>query len=119
MGARKMDSNVCLGCRFGSVKIEVLVPEQCDIREFADETRNFTSEIVAITKAKRMHYCITFGSGSNYSKLDFKVHCSCILNIKKKECSNFNSINESECKVRHLIYSKESASEPLEIKISQ
>jgi len=113
-----MESNLCLGCRFGSVKIEILVPEKCGIEEFAAETQNFTSEIVAMTK-KPMHYSLTFGSGIDQSKLDFKVHCQCILNIKQNECSKFNGVTDRDCKVKHLVYNKESTSEQIEISVGQ
>jgi hypothetical protein len=114
-----MDSNICLGCRFGSVKIEIVVPEEYDIKDFAEETRNFNSEINAITKKKPMHYSLMFGSESNHSTLEFKVHCSCILNINKKECSRFNADADRDCKVKHLVYSKTSTAEQIEIKMRQ
>ncbi len=111
--------NVCLGCRFGSVKIEILVPEKCDINEFARETRNFSSEIVAMTKEKPMHYSLTFGSATSCSKLDFKVHCSCILNIDKKECSKFSDKTDRDYKIKHFVYSKHSTAEQIEVKVRQ
>ena len=118
-GASDLDSNVCLGCRFGSVKIEILVPEKCDINEFAEETRNFSLDIIAMTKEKPMHYSLTFASGNEVSKLDFKVHCTCILNIDKKECSKFSDGADKEYKIKHLVYSKASSDEQVEIKVRQ
>ena len=112
-----MESNVCLGCRFGSVKIEILVPEKCNINEFAEETRNFSSDIIAITKEKPMHYSLTFGSGNECSKLDFRVHCSCILNVDKKHCSRFADNMVKDCKIKHLVYSKASSDEKIEVNV--
>lgn len=114
-----MESSLCLGCRFGFVKIEILVPEKCDIEKFAAETQNFASEIVAMTKEKPMHYSLTFGSEMDHSKLDFKVHCSRMLNIKQNECSKFNGVTNRDCKVKHLVYNKESTSEQIEINVRQ
>jgi hypothetical protein len=111
--------NACLGCRFGSVKLEILVPENCDITEFAKQTQNFRSEIVAMTKEKPMHYSLTFGSADPASKLDFKVHCICILNMNKKECAKFSESQEKEPQVKLLVYSKPSTSERIEIKMEQ
>ena len=111
-----MESNVCLGCRFGSVKLEILVPEKYDINDFAQETRNFSTDIVAITKEKPMHYSLTFGSGDEYSKLEFKVHCSCILNIDKTECSRFTDASDKDWKIRHLVYNKISTAQQIEVK---
>lgn len=118
-GASKMESNICLACRFSSVKIEIFVPEKCDIKEFAEESRNFSSNIIAITKEKPMHYSLTFAQGNEPSKLDFKLHCICILNINKAECSKFSDGTEKDCKIKHLVYSKTSSKEQIEIKLTQ
>jgi hypothetical protein len=114
-----MASNICLGCRFGSVKIEILVPEKYTIKEFAQQTQDFASEIIAITKEKPMHYSLTFGSGNDFSKLDFKIHCSCILNIDKKQCSKFNSTMQKDCKIQHFIYSKEATAKKIELQVHE
>ena len=111
--------NACLSCRFGSVKIEILVPENCDITEFAKQTQYFSSEIVAMTREKPMHYSLTFGSSDPASKLDFKIHCTCSLNMDKKECKKFSDSQEKEYKVKYLVYSKPSTSERIEIKMEQ
>ena len=108
---------MCLGCRFGSVKIEILVPEKCDINEFAEETRNFSSDIIQITKEKPMHYSLTFGSASEYSKIDFRVHCDCILNVDKKHCSRFADNLAKDCRIKHLVYSKASGAQQIEVKV--
>lgn len=109
-----MDSNVCLGCRFGSVKLEILVPEKYDINDFAKETRNFSSNTVAITKEKPMHFSLTFGSGN-----EFRVHCSCILNVNRKECSRFAEASAKECKIQHLVYNKVSTAQQIEVKANR
>ncbi len=97
-----MESNVCLSCRFGSVKIEILVPETYDVQEFVTETQNFASDIIATVGQKPIHYSLRFDSEHYSDGLDFTVACSCILNIKRKECSKFNQ-KEEYCKVKHLV----------------
>jgi hypothetical protein len=115
-----MASNICLRCRFGSVKLEILVPEKYDIKEFAKETQDFASDIVAITREKPMHYSLTFGTGNECAKsLDFRVHCSCILNINQNECSKFNANEERDCKVKHFIYSKASSPEEIVVQANE
>ncbi len=103
-----MDSNICLGCRFGSVKIEVVVPEKYNLKNFAKQTQNFAAGITAITREKAIHYSITFLAADDEppKKLDFKIHCSCILNVSKEECSRFGLKEEKNCKVKHLLKHK-------------
>lgn len=114
-----MASNKCIGCRFGSSKIEILVPENYSIQEFAEETQNFASEIIAITKKKPMHYSLTFGSLNSFSKLEFIIHCSCILEIDKKQCAKFNSNQDRDCRIKCLTYSKEGISDKIYVTIGE
>ncbi|MCL4429652.1 MAG: hypothetical protein M1167_02755, partial [Chloroflexi bacterium] len=91
MGGRvvHMEGNVCIGCRFGSVKIEVCVPEKCSLQEFTRQTRAFASDLKAHTGQKPIHYALTFDSDKDASELVFNVNCQCILNVKQRDCSNF------------------------------
>jgi hypothetical protein len=67
-----MESNTCLGCRFGSVKIEILVPEKYNQKQFARQTKDFAADIIAVTKQKPIHYSLTFDSEQDSSEaLDF------------------------------------------------
>ena len=100
-----MESNICLGCRFGSVKIEVLVPEDCDVQEFVRKTRLFASEMKPVTREKRIHYILKFDSEKHSLGLGFNVTCSCILNVKQRDCSNFLACNKTG-RVKHLQPSK-------------
>ena len=97
-----MNSDVCLGCRFGSVKIEILVPEKCKIEDFSKQTRDFTAEIGRVTGHKPIHYSLGFDSEQDLADLDFNVECSCILNINKNDCSKFNVAEGQNCRVKHL-----------------
>jgi len=95
--------NKCLGCRFGSVKVEISVPEKYNMKQFVQQTRDFASDITSVTGNKPLHYSLAFGSDEEYpEKLDFKVDCTCILDIKKKDCSKFNSKQAKECRVTHF-----------------
>lgn len=98
-----MESNTCIGCRFGSVKIEVFVPEDFfDIQEFLRKTRLFAAEVKPFTGQKPIHYALRFDTERDSSELDFNVNCSCILNVKQRDCSNFNPVEDSNCRVKHL-----------------
>jgi hypothetical protein len=97
-----MESNVCLGCRFGSVKIDVSVPEKYNFKTFKVETKQFASEILPMTRHKPIHYNVTFDKKQlDAAAPKFNVNCTCILNVKKKDCSKFNP-TEERCKIRHL-----------------
>ena len=97
-----MDSNVCLSCRFSSVKIEILVPEKCSLKEFAKQTRDFAAEIIMVTGPKPIHYSLQFDSEQDLTDLEFNVNGSCILNINKSDCSKFNLTEDKNCRIKHL-----------------
>jgi restriction endonuclease len=97
-----MNSNVCLGCRFGSVRVEILAPEECDAEDFVKQTKQFLTQITALTCEKQIHYSLIINSSQKAEELSFNVQCNCILNIKKKDCSRFNLTNNHDCRVTHL-----------------
>lgn len=103
-----MESNTCFGCRFGSVKIEILVPEKYSLKQFAQQTRDFTADVVAVTGSKPIHYSLKVNT--EQSKLDFNINCSCILNIGRRDCSKYNAAT-GNCRVKHLEHDKQ-AEEP-------
>ncbi len=91
-----------MGCRFGSVKIDVSVPEKYDLKSFRAETQQFASRFLAMTKQKPIHYNLTFDKKQRkLAALEFNVNCTCILNVNKNDCSKFNPEQEN-CKIRHL-----------------
>ena len=99
------------------MKVEISVPEEYNMKQFVQQTRNFASEITLVTRKKPIHYSLTFGAGEDASKkLDFKVDCACILDIKKKDCSKFNS---SADRVTHLTARKTLMSQKIAIPIRQ
>jgi hypothetical protein len=97
-----MNSNVCLGCRFGSVKIEISVAQKCKLEDFSEQTRDFAAEIIRVTGHKTIHYSLGLDSGQDLAELDLNVDCSCILNINKNDCSKFNVAEDQNCRVKHL-----------------
>ena len=110
----------CLGCRFGSVKVEILVPEKYSMKQFVQQTRDFASDIAALTEKKPIHYSLTFDSGEDCpEKLNFKVDCACILDIKKKDCSKFNTSQDRDCRVTHLTARKTLMPQKIAIPIRQ
>lgn len=114
-----MESNLCLGCRFGSVKIEALVPEKCNLEELAKKTREYAADIFALTGQKPIHYALTFDSGQGSSQeLNFKVNCTCILNVKMRDCLKFNLAEGNNCRIKHLQQVKP-ASRGLGIEVSE
>jgi hypothetical protein len=105
-----LEANACLGCRFSSVKVDISVPEKYDLKKFTKETKKFASNMGAMASQKRIHYALVFDSErQKTSNLDFTVNCSCILNVKKVDCSKFSS--GQNCKIKHLHYSKPSTIE--------
>ena len=76
-----MDNKICLSCRFGSVQIEVLVPETCDLEKFVTETRNFASDVIAVTKEKTHSLLIHFSVRAGLSRISFQsalhLHSKC------------------------------------------
>jgi len=97
-----MESDTCIGCRFGAVKIEIYVPEKISFREFEKQTRALAFPIKALAGQKPIHYALTFASDKATSKLSYNVDCSCILNVKQRNCSNFSFVEDKNCRVKHL-----------------
>jgi hypothetical protein len=94
-----MEANACYGCRFGSIKIDILAPEDIDQKKLVGETKKFTANIAEATKHKRIHYSVTT-KPQKASNIDFNVNCTCILNVKKHDCSNFNHAHN--LRIKHL-----------------
>ena len=107
---------MCLGCEFGSVKLEILVPENCDLKEFIEKTQNFAFNLISISKEKPIYYSLKYGSGMDCAEFKFKIHCSCIFRQTKNTCAKFKMRQENDCKIDRLLYSK-SPSEKIEVKL--
>ncbi len=101
-----MEANACLSCRFGSVKINISVPHKYNAGKLTKETKAFASKIAATTRQKPIHYTVTYAERQKFAALDFTVNCSCILNVDKRDCSNYNP--SKTCRVMHIHPSKPS-----------
>jgi hypothetical protein len=96
-------ANVCMGCRFGSIKMDVLVPEKYDMKQLVAQIQILASEVTAVAASKPIHYSFTFGAGKNsLKKPKFKVDCLCIFKVKQRDCSRLNPKKGKEFKVRHF-----------------
>ncbi len=97
-----MYSNICLGCRFSSIKIDVSIPKSYDMKNLAQETKAFSSKIVVQTKQKPIHYNLTVDNQKHENSLGFNLDCICILNIKKDDCSKFNPTHQKTLRIKHI-----------------
>ncbi len=104
-----MENNACLGCRFGSVQIDVDVPEEYDLKKLAEQKREFTADLSAATKQKPIHYSVHFDPQETTQKPNFNVNCSCILNVHKSDCSKFNLAVGRTLRIKHFEPKKPSA----------
>jgi hypothetical protein len=93
-----MEENACLRCRFGSIRLDIKVPENYDTDRFARETKRYAEKLLEAITQKPIHYALTFEAQQHY--LDFNLTCTCILNVKKQDCSNYNTTQH--LRVKHL-----------------
>ena len=59
------NTNICWECKHSLLKLKILVPHNCTIKEYVHRTGNFSSDIVAISKEKQGQYNVWFRSGEN------------------------------------------------------
>lgn len=113
------DTNICWECRHEKLKLQILVPKNHTIEEYANKTGGFQSDIVAITKEKQGQYNVWFRSGGNLRLLSFKMLHECKLKRGKEEsrkvvaCKNYElrSVQNTIC---NILYSKTPEQEPTE-----
>lgn len=96
----KMES-VCLQCRFGSVKVNIQVPERYNLKKLALQTKEFTADLSATIKQKPIHYSLSFNT-EVFGQPNFTVNCSCILNVDKNDCSKFNEAFGKNLRIKHF-----------------
>ena len=94
----------------GTLKLEILVPNNCSINEYVRRTGNFESEIVAIVKSNQGQYDVWFRSAGNVRLLSFRMLHVCKLNRKRQtrkvvSCENYDLKNERNA-VSDITYSK-------------
>ncbi len=95
--------SVCIGCRFGSVIVEIAVPEKCDLLKLTRRTEAFTADLPAAIKQKPIHYSLNFDEENSLDdEPSFTVNCICILNVNKKDCSKFEEAAGRNPRIKHL-----------------
>jgi hypothetical protein len=106
------ESQKCLQCKHGLTKLEILVPENCKIKDYIHKTKDFVSNIKAITKEKPMHYSLKSLSGGS---MKFRIQCICTLGKEKITCLDFKRNKEKQTRIEQLLYKKLSTCEKEEI----
>ncbi len=93
------NTNICWDCMHGTLKLEILVPNNCSINEYVRRTGNFESQIVAIVKSNQGQYDVWFRSAGTVRLLSFRMLHVCKLNHKRQTrkvvvCKNYDLKNE-------------------------
>ena len=110
------NTNICWECKHDTLKLKILVPHNCTIREYVNRTGDFASGIVAISKEKQGQYNVWFRSAGNLRLLSFKMLHICKLKQGQEKtdkvgaCENYDLKNE-ENTISNIIYSKMSVPE--------
>ena len=97
------EGHKCSQCKFGMTKIEVLVPENCKIRDYIHKTKDFVSNVKAITKEESMHYSLKYLSGGS---MKFRIRCFCTLGKEKITCLDFKPHEDKQTRIKKLFYKK-------------
>lgn len=58
-------TNICWECKHDTLKLKILVPYDCTIKEYVHKTGDFQSQIVAIGKEEQEQYNVWFRSEGN------------------------------------------------------
>jgi hypothetical protein len=106
------EGHKCSQCKFGITKIEVFVPENCKIRDYIHKTKDFVSNIKAITKEEPMHYSLKSLTGGS---MRFRIRFFCTLGKEKISCLDFKSHEDKKTRIKQLFYKKLSTCEKEEI----
>ena len=105
------NTNICWECRHDILKLKVLVPQNCTIKEYLRKAGDFQSEIVAISKEKQGQYNVWYRSAGNLRLLSFKMLHVCRLKqgqekeYKVGACENYDLKNDQNT-ISDIIYSK-------------
>jgi hypothetical protein len=107
-GGKKVvnNSNICWECRHDSLKLQILVPQNHTIKEYAHKIGALQSNIIAISKEKQGQYNILFRLEGNLRLLSFKMLHVCKLkrgnekNEKVGACGNYDlKSDHSNCSI--------------------
>ena len=110
------NTNICWECRHSTLKLKILVPHNCTIKEYIHKTGNFQSDIVAINKEKEGQYNVWYRFEGNLRLLSFKMLHICKLKQGQEKddkvgaCENYDLIVNQNT-ISNIIYSKMTVSE--------
>ncbi len=108
------NTNICWECKHDTLKLKILVPHNCTIREYIHRTGDFASDILVISKEKQGEYNVWFRSAGNLRLLSFKMLHICKLKQGQEKtgkvvaCENYDLKNE-DTTISNIIYSKMTA----------
>ena len=98
------------------LKLKILVPHNCTIKEYVHRTGDISSDIVAISKEKHGEYNVWFRSGENLRFLSFKIVHICKLKQRQEKsdkvgaCEDYD-LKSEETAISNITYSKMPAPE--------
>ena len=111
------NTNICWECKHDTLKLKILVPCNCTIKEYVHKTGDLQSEIVAISKEKQGQYNIWFRSEGNLRLLSFRMLHVCKLkqgqekSDKVRACENYD-LKKDQNIISNIIYSRMPIPEP-------
>ena len=105
------NTNICWECKHDTLKLKILVPHNCTIKEYMRKTGDLKSDIVAINKEKQGQYNVWFRSQGNLRLFSFKMLHMCKLKGKQEKddnvgaCENYDLKNAQNA-ISNIIYTK-------------
>ena len=116
-GKNMNNTNICWDCRHSALKLKILVPQNCTIKEYIHKASDFQTDIVAISKEKQGQYNVWYRSRGNLRLLSFMMLHICKLKQEEKTekvaaCENYDLITDPNL-ISNIIYSKMSLPEQL------
>ncbi len=110
--------NLCWKCVHGVIKLKIIVPKDHSLKDFIQKSSQLQSDILAIVKNEASQYSIRYKSGES---INFNLNFACRLKPRKTKpkstCLLYRPNGDIEGKINHIIYSKPSTAEQVEIKL--
>jgi hypothetical protein len=105
------NTNICWECRHSILKLKILVPLKSPVKEYANKTGDFQSDIVAISKDKPGTYNVWYRSNGALRLLSFKMFHVCRLKQGQEKnglegaCVDFDKNGQSP--IDSIVYSED------------
>jgi hypothetical protein len=118
------NANICWECKHDRLKLKIIVPFNCTIREYVSKMGNLQSDIVAISRAKQGAYNVWFRSEGTLRLLSFSMLHACKLKHGKVNgdkvgvCENYDLKNDHNS-ISNIIYSKMPVPKTTESKLAK